>query len=393
MGIYNIMFVGGLILALVFLALTVVLFFALKIPQALGSVTGQTQRKAIEELKSGKVGDMPKRRRKTQGRIIARDVKSSTATSDNLTTFDTEAQKSYDEVVAKERESRKAKEAEAQEAAAAKAVQEAEKKAAEEKAREEEAKKSSRIRINPKTGKRYELDQEETEILTYRDMKDDSENPTSVLGAVIPGDEEETDVLRADDIDEKDLYDDDLYDDEDEATDILTSAMNTHEATAREDDGARFEEEATDVLTSNTVVEDSEESEAETDVLTTDDEDEYGVAGAFEKAEDFGKEKAARPSIGITDMLRKAMEEGKDIPDTEEDEEEEYEEEASYGDLSSAFAKTDITQDDVHGTLDENLTSVLRADMMPGAEKMSPESDPRIEVLYTVTIVHTDESL
>ena len=46
MGIYNIMFIGGLILALIFLVLTVVLFFALKIPQALGSVTGQTQRKA-----------------------------------------------------------------------------------------------------------------------------------------------------------------------------------------------------------------------------------------------------------------------------------------------------------------------------------------------------------
>lgn len=392
MGIYNIMFIGGLILALIFLVLTVVLFFALKIPQALGSVTGQTQRKAIEELKAGKTGEMPKRRRKSQARIIARDVKSSSTVSDKLTTFDTDAQKSYDEAVQKERESRKAKEA--QEAAAARAVQEAELKAAEEKAQEEEAKKSSRIRINPKTGKRYELDNEETEILTYRDTKDDSESTTSVLGAVIPGEEEATDVLRAEDIDEKDLYDEDLYDDDDEATDILTSSMNTHEATAKEDDSARFEEESTDILTSNVSGEESEESEAETDVLTSDIADEYGIEGAFEKAEDFGKEKhSSKPSIGITDMLRKAMEEGKDIPDSDEDEDEDYEDEASYGDLSSAFAKSDITQDDVHGTLDENLTSVLKADMMPGAEKISSESDPRIDVIYSVTIVHTDETL
>ena len=53
-----------------------------------------------------------------------------------------------------------------------------------------------------------------------------------------------------------------------------------------------------------------------------------------------------------------------------------------------------LSQSDVHGTLDENLTSVLKADMMPGAEEEKPTiADVRIKVLYDATVVHTDESL
>ena len=91
------------------------------------------------------------------------------------------------------------------------------------------------------------------------------------------------------------------------------------------------------------------------------------------------------------------MEEGKNIPDVEEDEDEEYEEEDSESTTSVLTEETldmgGLTQDDVHGTLDENLTSVLKADMMPDAEEEKPKMDMRIKILYDATIVHTDESL
>ena len=92
MSVYNIMFVGGLVLAILFFILTLVLFFALRIPQALGSVTGQTERKALDEIRSGKSGDMTRRKRKSQGRIVARDIKTSTATG-TLVSGDTDIQK------------------------------------------------------------------------------------------------------------------------------------------------------------------------------------------------------------------------------------------------------------------------------------------------------------
>ncbi|MCR5212832.1 MAG: hypothetical protein K6E10_00305, partial [Eubacterium sp.] len=53
MGIYNVMFYGGLILAIIFLIAAIVIFFAMKIPDAIGVVTGRTQKKAIEEIRSG----------------------------------------------------------------------------------------------------------------------------------------------------------------------------------------------------------------------------------------------------------------------------------------------------------------------------------------------------
>ena len=74
------MFVGGLVLAILFFILTLILFFALRIPQAFGSVTGQTEKKALEQIRAGKTGDMTRRKRKSQGRIVARDVKTSTST-------------------------------------------------------------------------------------------------------------------------------------------------------------------------------------------------------------------------------------------------------------------------------------------------------------------------
>lgn len=54
MGFYKILFYGGIICAVIFLILTIVLFFVLKIPAVFGNLSGSTQRKRIEEIrKSG----------------------------------------------------------------------------------------------------------------------------------------------------------------------------------------------------------------------------------------------------------------------------------------------------------------------------------------------------
>ena len=452
MGVYNIMFIGGLILAILFLILSVVLFFALKIPQAWGAVTGATERKAIEEIRAGKSGEMIKKKRKSQSRIVARDIKTATATG-TLVTGDTDIQKSSDSKQSKTTDTQKKtdvqkktdsqKKAEtkltmaepkkkpesksaiadtkskgskdtdtiAKEAkeAFAKDMADAEARAEEKKALEEKkaaAKKEKQVRVNPKTGKRYELDAEETEVLTYKDMHDNPEDPTTFLGAKMPGEDEATDILREgmDAIAEDDLYDDDLLSDEEETTSILAAGM-----------AMDLDREETDILTSTSVHIDGEEynddddSEAETDVLTADG----SVASKnVEKVADNTADKEAdkiaepgdkkKPTTSITDMLRKAMEEGKNVPDLEPDEDEDDEdEEYSYSESeeitsvlrAEAAAKEALTQDDVNGILDENLTSVLRADMMPGAEPVAPKDDKRIDVLYAKTIVHTEETL
>ena len=49
--VYNIMLYGGLALAVIFAITAIILFFALKIPKAIGDVTGSTARKKIDEIR------------------------------------------------------------------------------------------------------------------------------------------------------------------------------------------------------------------------------------------------------------------------------------------------------------------------------------------------------
>ena len=58
MALYTAMFYGGLILAIIFLIAAGIIFFVMDIPKAFGVVTGKTQRKAIEEIRAGKSGDV-----------------------------------------------------------------------------------------------------------------------------------------------------------------------------------------------------------------------------------------------------------------------------------------------------------------------------------------------
>ena len=285
-------------------------------------------------------------------------------------------------------------------------ISEAETTALTEETVEQEDKKNTKIHINPKTGKRYELDSEDTEILTYSDMAGkDSEDDTTALGAKIPGEEEETDVLRAG-VSDNDLYDEDLLDSED-STDLLTSGLQTDldEVKPIEQEKVDMPEEDTDVLVSNHKPQEEPESyifsnkkatpEDETDRLQGEDLSDVEVAET-ETVEDVADRARPKPSFSITDMLRHAMEEGKNVPDSEEDDEDydEDEEDVTGVLTSDGIESGNLSQADVHGTLDENLTSVLKADMMPDAEEKKPTiADVRIKVLYDATIVHTDESL
>lgn len=51
---FNFIFYLGLALAVLFLVISVVLFFVLKIPAVIGNLTGSTARKAISEIREGK---------------------------------------------------------------------------------------------------------------------------------------------------------------------------------------------------------------------------------------------------------------------------------------------------------------------------------------------------
>ncbi len=460
MGIYNVMFIGGLILAILFLALTVVLFFVLDIPAAFGSVTGSTQKKALDDIRSGKTKDngQHKRRKSQSGLIRARDVKASSSTGSLMTGF-TDIQKkaegsgsvksesgsmktadttssrlkastnnadrdaSSDLVRQAELAAQRARNAEIEADAndftpehlteqdiprpdVKEQISEAETTALTEETVEQEDKKNTKIHINPKTGKRYELDSEDTEILTYSDMAGkDSEDDTTALGAKIPGEEEETDVLRAG-VSDNDLYDEDLLDSED-STDLLTSGLQTDldEVKPIEQEKVDMPEEDTDVLVSNHKPQEEPESyifsnkkatsDDETDRLQGEDLSDVEVAET-ETVEEAADRARPKPSFSITDMLRHAMEEGKNVPDSEEDDEDydEDEEDVTGVLTSDGIESGNLSQADVHGTLDENLTSVLKADMMPDAEEKKPTiADVRIKVLYDATIVHTDESL
>lgn len=76
MGTYNVLFYGGLILAILFLIATVVLFFVLKIPKVFGDLTGRTERKSIEEIRKTGYESKSKQEaiREETSRITVRDA-------------------------------------------------------------------------------------------------------------------------------------------------------------------------------------------------------------------------------------------------------------------------------------------------------------------------------
>ena len=193
--IYNIMLYGGLALAVIFAVTAIVLFFTLKIPKAIGDVTGSTARKKIEEIREKGyesvqgVGISKKEAIKNHTtKISVRDVQSSESS----------------------------KRAEKGRANYEKAVADIKNKKKNEdylKSIHEEATDILHEDMQELARNMYS-DEEATDVLMENE---DSEEATDVLRAEDDG-EEETDVLRAEDDDATDV----LRNDDTEATSVLT---------------------------------------------------------------------------------------------------------------------------------------------------------------------------
>ena len=239
--IYNIMLYGGLALAVIFAITAIVLFFTLKIPKAIGDVTGSTARKKIEEIREKGyesvqgVGISKKEAIKNHTtKISVRDVQSSESS----------------------------KRAEKGRANYEKAVADIKNKKKNEdylKSIHEEATDILHEDMQELARNMYS-DEEATDVLMENE---DSEEATDVLRADDDG-EEETDVLRAEDDGEEETDVLRADDDSEEATDVLRAEDDGEEATdvLRADD----DEAATDVLR-------ADDDEAATDVLRADDDD------------------------------------------------------------------------------------------------------------------------
>ena len=217
--IYNIMLYGGLALAVIFAVTAIVLFFTLKIPKAIGDVTGSTARKKIEEIREKGyesvqgVGISKKEAIKNHTtKISVRDVQSSESS----------------------------KRAEKGRANYEKAVADIKNKKKNEdylKSIHEEATDILHEDMQELAGNMYS-DEEATDVLMENE---DSEEATDVLRAEDDG-EEETDVLRADD--DEAATDVLRADDDEAATDVLRADDGDATDVLRNDDT-----EATSVLT------------------------------------------------------------------------------------------------------------------------------------------------
>ena len=239
--IYNIMLYGGLALAVIFAVTAIVLFFTLKIPKAIGDVTGSTARKKIEEIREKGyesvqgVGISKKEAIKNHTtKISVRDVQSSESSK--------RAEKgraNYEKAVADIKNKKK---------------NEDYLKSIHEEATDilhEDMQELARNMYSDEEATDVLMENEDSEEATdVLRADEDSEEATDVLRAEDDG-EEATDVLRADD-------------DSEEATDVLRAEDDGEEATdvPRADD----DEAATDVLRAN-------DDEAATDVLRADDDD------------------------------------------------------------------------------------------------------------------------
>lgn len=247
--VYNIMLYGGLALAVIFAITAIILFFALKIPKAIGDVTGSTARKKIDEIREkgyesvqGVGISKQEAIRNHTTKISVRDVKS----SESSKTAE-RGRANYEKAVAGINN----------------------KKAGEDylKSIHEDATDILHEDMQELTPGMYADSEEATDVLRESDSEEatdvlreyDSEEATDVLRE--SDSEEATDVLRTDD--SESATDVLRTDDSESATDVLRTD-DSEEATdvLREYDS----EEATDVLR-------TDDSESATDVLRSDDSD------------------------------------------------------------------------------------------------------------------------
>lgn len=87
MTFYRILFYGGIACGVIFLILTIVLFFVLKIPAVIGNLSGSTQRRKIEEIRKSGYETVSKNKAlhdASSGRITVREAEMKSADSGTL---------------------------------------------------------------------------------------------------------------------------------------------------------------------------------------------------------------------------------------------------------------------------------------------------------------------
>ena len=236
--VYNIMLYGGLALAVIFAVTAIILFFALKIPKAIGDVTGSTARKKIEEIREkgyesvqGMGVSKQDAIKNHATKISVRDVQSSESSKRTE-----KGRANYEKAVAEVKNKKKREDY-------LKTIHED----ATDILQEDMQELTSDMYSDPEAATDVLREYDDSEAATDVLREEDSEAATDVL--MSEDDEEATDVLMSgDDEEATDVL---RSEDDEEATDVLRS----------EDD-----EEATDVLR-------SEDDDAATDVLRGDDSD------------------------------------------------------------------------------------------------------------------------
>ncbi len=225
---YRTLFFVGLILAVAFLIATIVLFFVLKIPKALGVITGRTQKRAIEEIRAGGREAVSKRSKSRSRNIHVREVEMDTGA----------LHRSNTDSGLKDAAGAAMKDAAG--AAAKEAVNAA-------------AENTSKATTGGRSRKDKSKAFEETEILDFTgnlengEITPESESDTEVLGAGSAA-EDETDLLSSSD-----------------GGNGAATMGATIGATMRKPDTSEYTEEETDVLSSGPRPE--EDDGGETDVL------------------------------------------------------------------------------------------------------------------------------
>lgn len=215
-NIYEICFYGGLILAIIFFIVSVVLFIVLKIPKAIGDLTGRTAKKSIKEMKDGASTkesvakkEQAKYYNQSTGKIKVREGVSTEQRKENRDDT-TDSLKPGPEMEFEETEIL------GNDTVAATDVDETEVLS---------------------EGKNMTADSDETEVLSNNEVSID-EDATDVL---VSEDEDATDVLTSEDDDATDV----LTSEDDDATDVLTAEDDADETdvlrvsdTDVEDEGA-----------------------------------------------------------------------------------------------------------------------------------------------------------
>lgn len=265
MGFYKILFYGGIICAIIFLILTIVLFFVLKIPAVFGNLSGSTQRKRIEEIRKSGYESVSKKKaiHDSTSKITVREAEMKSADSGKL-----EEQKK------EEKKETKPKYTPRPDVGFGNISDDT----------------STEVLGYGKNGEAVaksksaydDVDDESTEIL--RENSIDGEEVDEEATALLRGNtgdlrsddprinEEETAILGSEGGESDDLFDDDLDED---VTDVLAGRDIQVEDISHKVTG-NFGEDITSVLTSNDrtdIVNDMGTGIGSTDEMTTEDED------------------------------------------------------------------------------------------------------------------------